>query len=871
MSFENPLTDPVALFLIQVMIIITLSRLLAFVFKYIKQPQVVAEVIAGIILGPSVLGNIPNYIDSIFPDRSINILSVFANIGLIFFMFLIGLEVDSDLLKSNWKKAVLISFCSMAFPFALGSLLSLLLYKQTVSDTNTVPLSSFLLFVGVAMSITAFPVLARILAERKLMNSHVGLTALTSAAVNDVVAWILLAAVVSVARSDGGLGTLWTLLLLIAYFLIMVFPVRMFLIRLNRIAVGSEVIKHQLMVIVIMMTFLSAWVTSVIGIHPIFGGFVMGIIIPRDDGFAIYLTERIEDIVVIVLLPLYFCFSGLRTSLDSMNTGKAWGLCILVIITTCVGKIGGTVFASRILKLGWRESFTVGILMNTKGLVELIVLNIGLDVGVLSPQMFTTFVLMALVTTFITTPTVHVLWVRHQQRKEQQKRLENQQQPIGQDNRFTVLLCVSDAATGVGMATIAASMVLAKKSKKKYKVIAIHLREISDRPSTYFFNQNWHNNKSSGDDKENTTKKRSLFRQHTNPVLQVLTERSRALGLQIKSVAMTTAGIAEDIVNVASTKRTDLVLLGWNEPIFGSASPIGSKVRHVISQLDCPVGVLVDNGLPTLVTINKVLFLYTNLPYEKDSLRIARRMARHGSVQVDVLSPPTATEVENIIQQNTDCNWTFIQHEDPWRSLYDLKDNVKGYDLVLVGVDRDWAANDRGLRILEEIIPICQTSILMIHSRSNASLLQHRDPLLLTSLNQSGLEEKIYADSDLDRDSPILSPKETRVVDIEQLEKNRSSSSLSRSGGMKRHKSKADVEEPETTNIINNRSPITGSGILVASPSLNNVAVEMNNLAHSETSSNGSETSSNDNETSQEQETSPSLSFGYDKKKKNNV
>lgn len=405
---ENPLRLALPLFLVQMMLIITASRVLGYFLKYVKQPQVVAEIITGIILGPSVLGHIPGYSKALFPKESLDIMEITSNVGLIFFMFLIGLELDPSLLKRNLRRSCAIAISSMIVPFGAGAILSVFLYNVFLDDT--VKFSTFLLFVGVAMCITAFPVLARILSEEQMTGSDIGILALSAAAINDIVAWILLALVVSIARANSHLSTLWSVLIMTGFFLFLFYVVRPLLDRYNRN--NGEKARGRLLVITFLLILGSAWVTEVIGIHAIFGGFLMGVIIPREGSFAHYLMERIEDIIVVLFLPLYFTFSGLRTSLGDLTTWGEWGTCILVIAVACFGKIAGTVVPSRLLGHRWRESFTLGILMNTKGLVELIVLNIGLDVGVLTPELFNIFVMMALVTTMTTSPAFYLMWIK---------------------------------------------------------------------------------------------------------------------------------------------------------------------------------------------------------------------------------------------------------------------------------------------------------------------------------------------------------------------------------------------------------------------------------------------------------------------------
>lgn len=406
---KNPLTSALPLFLFQLFFIVVVARVLGHLLKYLKQPQVVAEVITGLLLGPSVMGQIPNFTKIIFPNESLDIIYIVSNVGLIFFMFLIGLELDPSLVKNNLKQSIVIAVTSMAVPFAVGAALAFPLHQMFLD--SKVPFTSFLLFVGVAMCITAFPVLARILTEENMTSTDLGVLALSSAAINDVIAWILLALVVSIARSTGKLNTLWVVLIMTGFIIIMFFVVKPILERINRIP--GEKMREVMLILTLLLIVAASWITEVIGIHAIFGGFLMGVIIPREGPFATYLAERIEDLVVLLLLPLYFTYSGLRTSLGSLDSWTSWGACVLVILLAIAAKVFGTMAAAKALSHPMRESLTLGILMNTKGLVELIVLNIGLDVGVLNMELFSIFVMMALVTTMLTSPALYFIWVKH--------------------------------------------------------------------------------------------------------------------------------------------------------------------------------------------------------------------------------------------------------------------------------------------------------------------------------------------------------------------------------------------------------------------------------------------------------------------------
>lgn len=412
--------NPIVLFIIQAGIIIIFTRLLHWPLSKLRQPRVIAEVIGGILLGPSVMGRIPGFKAAIFPDASMPNLSLVANLGLVLFLFLVGLEVDLRYVKSNWKVALSVGAAGMALPFGLGCAIAWGLYNQFHNEPGLVPIAFpvFMLFIGIAMAITAFPVLCRILTELKLLSTPVGIIVLSAGVGNDVVGWILLALCVALVNAGTGLTALWVLLTALAYTLLLVFAVRpAFLWVLRRTHSLQEGPSQSIVGLTLLMALTSAFFTGVIGIHPIFGAFLAGLICPHEGGFAIKVTEKVEDLVSTIFLPLYFALSGLSTDIGLLDNGITWAYVIGVLATAFFAKIIGGSGAARMCGLVWRECFTIGALMSCKGLVELIVLNIGLQAKILSTRTFTIFVVMALITTFATTPLVSALYPPWYQKK----------------------------------------------------------------------------------------------------------------------------------------------------------------------------------------------------------------------------------------------------------------------------------------------------------------------------------------------------------------------------------------------------------------------------------------------------------------------
>ncbi|TWU76371.1 K(+)/H(+) antiporter [Metarhizium rileyi] len=415
----NP-KDPITLFIIQAVLIVCVCHILHWPLAKIRQPRVIAEVVGGIILGPSVMGRIPGFRQAIFPDASLPNLSNVANLGLILYLFLIGLETDVRFLISNWRIATSVAVTGLALPFGIGCALAYGVYHAFRNDEGLVSIKFevYMLFIGIAVAITAFPVLCRILTELKLLDTNVGVITLSAGVANDVVGWILLALCVALVNAGSGLNSLWILLSAFGFMLlllILVKPALLWLLRHN----GS--LEHgpsqSIISLILLIALISAFFTGIIGIHPIFGGFMAGLIIPRQDRFNIRVTEKLEDLIGALFLPLYFTLSGLNTNLGLLDSGTAWGYVFATTFAAFFSKIIGACLAARYSGLVWRESFTIGVLMSCKGLVELIVLNIGLQANILSTRTFTIFVVMALLTTFATTPIVTVLYPPWYQRK----------------------------------------------------------------------------------------------------------------------------------------------------------------------------------------------------------------------------------------------------------------------------------------------------------------------------------------------------------------------------------------------------------------------------------------------------------------------
>ncbi len=406
-EFLNELTrnlgSPLSHLMLQILVILIVARTCGILVRRLGQPQVIGEMLAGIFLGPSLLQALaPDVHAFLFPKDSVQRLYFLSQIGILLFMFIVGLELDLKMLRSKARSIFVISQASIVAPFTLGIGLAFLLFPEYgPRDKGAL---AFALFMGIAMSITAFPVLARILQEHGLTRSKLGTIAITCAAVNDVTGWCLLALVAGLVQSGSGAGAVWTIAFAVLYTFFMLLVLRPFLHRRSAIFTNQAQLSSGLLALAVIALLLSAWITEMIGIQALFGAFLMGVVIPEHNGLKEKLTARIHDVTTVILLPLFFAFTGLRTQIGLLDDAQSWLICALVLLVAILGKFGGAALAARFTGHSWRTSCALGALMNTRGLMELIVLNVGYDLGILNPKIFTMMVIMAVATTMMAGP-----------------------------------------------------------------------------------------------------------------------------------------------------------------------------------------------------------------------------------------------------------------------------------------------------------------------------------------------------------------------------------------------------------------------------------------------------------------------------------
>ena len=599
-SMLHNFNDPLAILLAQIVMIILTARVFGWFFQKIGQPTVIGEIIAGIVLGPSLVGMyFPEFSAALFPEESLGNLKFLSQIGLILFMFVIGMELDVKVLKNKASEAIVISHASIIFPFAMGIGLSYYVYNQFAPAG--VEFLSFSLFMGIAMSITAFPVLARIVQERGIHKTRLGAIVITCAAADDITAWCLLAVVIAIVKAGDFVGSLYVISLALLYVLAMLFIVKPFLKRIGDLYAEKDNIGKPVMAIFFLLLIISSYATEVIGIHALFGGFMMGAIMPDIAKFRMIFIEKVEDVSVILLLPLFFVFTGLHTQVGLINDVYLWKVTGGIIAVAVIGKFVGSALAAKFVGQNWHDSLTIGALMNTRGLMELIVLNIGLELKVLTPEVFTMMVIMALVTTFMTGPALNLIGYIFKNKKEAEA-IENIE-----ENKFRILISFGNNEKGKSLLRLANT--LTKKQKTTSIITAMHL---SKSDELHGFNLE------------------EIEKESFDPLF----EESKQLGMNLTSIFNVTNDIEAEISEVANNGEYDLLLVGLGKSIFEGSllgkvigfttriinpdrlidklkgkeglfenSPFDERTRQIVTRTKKPLGILIDQDYEKSDTI----------------------------------------------------------------------------------------------------------------------------------------------------------------------------------------------------------------------------------------------------------------------------
>lgn len=679
-AMTHNVKEPLAILLLQIVSIILIARCFAWLFRKIGQPSVIGEMIAGIVLGPSLVGlYFPEFFEALFPVASLGNLKFLSQIGLILFMFVIGMELDLKALQNKANDAVVISHASIIFPFALGIGLAYFIYAQFAPAS--VDFLSFSLFIGISMSITAFPVLARIVQERGIHKTKLGTIVITCAAADDITAWCLLATVIAIVKAGSFVSSLYVIALAITYVFLMLKVVRPFLERVGQLKNSRQSLSKPVVAIFLLTLIVSAYTTEIIGIHALFGAFMAGAIMPANAKFRAIFIEKVEDVSVIILLPLFFVFTGLRTQIGLINDTYLWKITGLIIAVAVIGKFVGSAVAAKFVGQNWRDSLTIGALMNTRGLMELIVLNIGLDLGVLSPEIFTMMVIMALVTTFMTGPALDLInFIFKTNKTEVFDKIED-------FKKFKILISFGNSEKGKSLLRLAHSFI--RKEKSESLITAMHLT-LSNELHTF--------------DLEEQEKK----------IFAPLFNESKNLNQDISPVFRASSDINSDIVEMSNQGEHDLLLVDLGQSIFEGTllgkvlgfttkmitpdrlidtfigkenlfenSPFDEKTRQIISKSKIPVGILIDKDLQSPDKVFVPIFTY------EDSFLIdyAEKLVRNNNSKVTFLDPNEA------IAQNFELSNKILDLENEFSGSTQMgdriikKDFLKAQDIMIISLE----------------------------------------------------------------------------------------------------------------------------------------------------------------------------------------
>jgi Kef-type K+ transport system membrane component KefB len=676
-NFGNPL----AILLAQIVTIILAARLFGWVFKKIGQPAVIGEIIAGIVLGPSLIGMyFPEFSSTLFPSSSLENLKLLSQIGLVLFMFVVGMELDLKVLKNKAQEALVVSHASIIIPFALGMALAFFIYSSY--SPSGVKFSSFALFMGIAMSITAFPVLARIVQDRGINKTKLGTVVITCAAIDDITAWCILAALIAIVKAGSFVSSLYTILLAAGYVFLMIKVVRPFFKRIGDLHTSRENLSKPIVAIFLLTLILSAYATELIGIHALFGAFMAGVIMPENLKFRNIFIEKVEDVALVLFLPIFFVFTGLRTEIGLLDDPTMWKITGIIIIVAVLGKFFGSALAARFVGQNWRDSLTIGALMNTRGLMELVVLNIGYDLGVLTPEIFAMMVIMALVTTFMTGPAIDLINYVFKSTAEEIEVLKTE------IKKFKILFSFGKPESGRSMLKLANGFT--KNSAEHSVLTALHLS-----PTNELNNYN--------------------VEEYERDSFAPLLKESHKLKREINTIFKASNEVETEITDVAVNGEYDLLLIGHGQSIFegsllgnflgftsrifapdrliskltGSKSflkklPFDERTQQIIRKTGIPVGVFIDKNLSK---IEKVLvpvfekrdaFLFS---YAQKLIANINTKVFISDFKGTIKSHSEMMDELKNLEQNSPENIAFIQDSNFEKNL------LHEYDLVLISLE----------------------------------------------------------------------------------------------------------------------------------------------------------------------------------------
>ncbi|KAF5194793.1 Cation/H(+) antiporter [Thalictrum thalictroides] len=703
----------VPVFIMQIILIVSVTRLLFFILKPLRQPRVVSEILGGILLGPSVLGRSKKFAVIFFPQRGIMVLETMANIGLLFFLFIVGVQMDLAVIKSTGKKAMIIAILGMVAPFTIGTSVALLVPQPEGTKVST----SFLLFLGIAVSVTAFPVLARILAELKLLNTELGKIAMSSALINDMCAWVVLAIAIALSEKDAAtLATSGVILSSVAFVLVCIYVVRPMIYWVIRQTPEGESVHEFYICLILTGVMVCGFITDGIGTHCIFGAFVYGLVIPNGP-LGATLIEKLEDFVSGMLLPLFFAISGLRTDIRLLvgQESDQWGYLLLIVVLACAAKVGVTLLVAVYYQMPYQEGLALGLLMNTKGLIEIIILNVGQEQEVLDSTSFSVMVLVAVATTSIVTPTIMTIY------KPARRLLPYKRRTIQRSKQESELRIVACVHTPRNVPPLL-SLLEASNPTKRFPIHAyvLHLVELSGRASDMLIAHN--TGMAGGGPALNQTQAQS------NHIINALENyEQHAGGVSVLPLTAISPYISmhEDVCQLAEDKRVAFIILPFHkqQTVDGGMEVTHPAYRtinqNVLANAPCSVGILVDRGLGSstrAAASYQIAVLFFGGPDDREALSYASRMVEHpGTCLTIIRFFPGEESRESKVPHNDDSN-------EAQRVLTVITDNEKDKqrDDEFIHTFRLKTANNKAIAYREELVYNGEETVAAIHSIDSA-------------------------------------------------------------------------------------------------------------------------------------------------------
>lgn len=697
LHLKGDIAAPLAVLLLQIVIILLAVRVFGWICQKIGQPTVIGEIFAGIVLGPSLLGYyFPGVTEFLFPESSLDTIRFLSNIGLILFMFIVGMELNLRTIKNKANDAVIISHTSIAVAFILGVTVAYFLFGNfTHQSTYFLP---FALFMGIAMSIAAFPVMARIIHEKGINKTPIGATIITCAAIDDITAWCILAAVIAIVKAGSVTSALFVITMAVLYVILMFRVVRPFLKRIADMQTSNRTISKSVIGVFFMVLFLSSYATEVIGIHALFGAFLAGVIMPTNYNFRNLFTEKIEDVALVLLLPLFFVYTGLRTQIGLLNEPNLWIICGGIIFLAVAGKSLSSALAARFVGNTWKDSLTIGALMNTRGLMELVVLNIGLDLGILTPEVFAMMVVMALVTTFMTSPLLSLI-----DKVFKKKRIEETQV----ERKFKILVSFKSARTGRKLLFLANSFI--RKKQANSELTMLHL---SEGNLLYQYGV-----------EEEAEQEFESVKEEAHSLQQSFTPMFKVVG-----------DISSNVAKIANKGDYDFLLIGFKGFVdsnnvlerflgfsnkllhipnyllmkFGSRkkwsrmllAPLDENTRTIVSKSDMPVGIFIDKGLISMRNIFVPIL-------DEDDIFVGgfmERLAQNSYVRITLWDPiglaDNSLEFVKSVKAIKSVNPYLFQL---WNNNIPVdSDILKKQDLILISLNSWIELDDRNPRLMKD-------------------------------------------------------------------------------------------------------------------------------------------------------------------------